>query len=143
MTMRMNVLFLLLYGIAAGQSSVETALVQPAHAPVALVSPVQDKNFYLLSQIERRPDVRGAVERQPALARIAASRVSALDKAAHECVQDVDCYVKALRWSEDESNEAGRPPAALYYSSPEVRIFAAGPLRLSGMYFRKNKERGG
>jgi len=143
MTMRMNVLFLLLYGIAAGQSSVEPALVQPAHAPVALVSPVQDKNFYLLSQIERRPDVRGAVERQPALARIAASRVSALDKAAHDCVQDVDCYVKALRWSEDESKEAGRAIAGLYDSSPAVRSFVDGPLRLSGMYVRYNTEPGG
>ena len=143
MTTRLNLLFLLLYGIASGQSSVEPALVQPAHAPVALVSPVQDKNFYLLSQIELTPEVRGAVERQPALARIAASRVSALDKAAHECVQDVDCFVKALRWSEDESKEAGRTLAGLYDSSPAVRRFVDGPLRLSGMYVRYNTEPGG
>src|SRR5262249_32329966 len=106
---RLRVLFfLLLPGIAAGQSTVE-----PAHAPGALASPVQDKNFYLLSQIERTPEVRGAVQRHPVLERIAVSRAGALDKAANECVQDIDCYVKTLRWSDDESKEAGRALAGL------------------------------
>ena len=85
MKMRLHTLFLLLPGIAAAQS----APVEPAHAPLALASPVQDKNFYLLSQIERTSEVRDAVQRHAELARIAASRVGALDKAAHECVQDV------------------------------------------------------
>ena len=105
MTMVLYLLFLLLQGIPAGQL--------PAHAPVALVSPVQDKNFYLLSQIERTPEVREAVQRQPVLASIGTLRVGALDKAARECVQDVDCYVKALRWSDEESKEAGRALAGL------------------------------
>src|SRR5215475_11677165 len=108
MTIRMYLLLLLWTGVVTTQSS-----VQPAHAPVALASPVQDKNFYLLSQIERTPEVRGAVQRHPVLERIAASRAGALDKAANECVQDIDCYVKTLRWSDDESKEAGRALAGL------------------------------
>src|SRR5215471_11417483 len=135
---RVQVLILLWTGIATTQST-----MQPAHAPIALVSPVQDKNFYLLSQIERTSEVRGAVQRHAVLARIAASRVGALDKAAHECVQDVDCYVKAFRWSDEDSKEAGTALAGLYDSSPEVRSFVDGPLRLSGMYIRYNAEPGG
>ena len=139
MKIRLHVIFfLLLPGIAAAQSTVE-----PAQAPVALASPVQDKNFYLLSQIERTPEVRDSVQLHAVLARIAASRVAELDKAAHECVQDVDCYVKAFRWSEEETKEAGRTLAALYESSPAVRNFVDGPLRLSGMYVRYNAEPGG
>ena len=135
MTMHLYLLFLI---ISAAQSPVE-----PAHAPVALAAPVLDKNFYLLSQIEKTPDVREAVRRNAVLADIAASRVAALDKAAHECVQDVDCYLKAFRWSEEESKNAGRALAGLYDSSPAVRSFVDRPLRLSGMYVRYNAEPGG
>jgi len=37
----------------------------PAKAPLALRSPVQDKNFYLLSMIERTPAVRAATRSDP------------------------------------------------------------------------------
>src|SRR5262249_40077405 len=50
---------------------------------------------------------------------------------------------KALRWSEEESKEAGRALAGLYESSTAVRGFVDGPLRLSGMYVRYNTEPGG
>jgi hypothetical protein len=135
---RVHVLLLLLTGIAPAQS-----IVQPAQTPVALASPVQDKNFYLLSQIERTPELRAAVQRHAPLAGIAALRLRALDNAVHECALDVDCYVKALRWSEEELTEAGRALAELYESSPAVRSFVDGPLRLSGMYVRYNVESGG
>jgi hypothetical protein len=141
-TFKSALLFLLLPAVAAGPLP-KQAPTEPAHTPVALAAPVQDKNFYLLSQIERTPDVREAVQRNPVLARIGASRFGALDKAAQECVQDVDCYVKAFRWSEDEAKEAGAALAGLYDSSPAVRSFVDGPLRLSGMYVRYNAEPGG
>src|SRR5262249_12265740 len=135
--------FLLVPGIASAQLPVEPAPEKPAHAPVALASPVQDKNFYLLSQIERTPEVRVAVQSHAVLAHIASIRSGALDKAAHECMEDVSCYVKALRWSDEEAKEAGRALAGLYESSPVVRRFVDGPLRLSGMYVRYNAEPGG
>src|SRR5262249_35650360 len=138
MTLRLHALLLLLTGIAGAQSP-----AQPARAPVALVSPVQDKNFYLVSLIERTPEVRAAVQRHAVLAGIAATKAGALDKAAHECQQDVDCYVKALRWTDEEANEAGHALAGLYDSSAAVRHFLDGPLVLSGMYVRYNVEPGG
>jgi hypothetical protein len=55
----------------------------------------------------------------------------------------VNCYLKAMRWNEDESKEAGRALAGLYESSRAVRIFVDGPLRVSGMYVRYNAEPGG
>ena len=61
------------------------AAAEPLRAPVRLESPVQDKNFYLLSLLERTPDVRDAVRTEPALARMAADRLAALDKAAEAC----------------------------------------------------------
>jgi hypothetical protein len=154
MTMRSCALILFLpcvflICVAAPQSNP----VEPAHAPVALVSPVQDKNFYLLSAIERTPEARAAVQHDAALARIAGARLAAMDKAARACSQetgspetgapDVDCYVKSFAWSQEESVEAGRALAGLYDSSPAIRNFVDGPLRRSGMYVRYNGEPGG
>ena len=112
------------------------AAAQPVHAPVRLEVPVQDKNFYLLSLLERTPDVRDAVKAEPVLARIAAERRAALDKAAKTCSLDLDCYAAAFQWNEVQSKEAGRALAALYRTSPAVRHLADGVLRESGMYVR-------
>jgi hypothetical protein len=109
---------------------------EPLRAPVRLDTPVQDKNFYLLSLLERTPDVREAVKAEPALARIAAERLAALDKAAKTCNLDLDCYAAAFQWSDAQANDAGHALAALYRTSPALRRLADGPLRQSGMYVR-------
>jgi hypothetical protein len=112
------------------------AAAEPLRAPVRLQAPVQDKNFYLLSMLERTPDARDAVKAEPALARIAAERLAVLDKAAKTCNLDLNCYAAAFEWSGEQSNEAGRALAALYRTSPAVRRLVDGPLRESGMYVR-------
>src|SRR4029077_19398828 len=89
---------LLIYCLAAGLPS--AAAAEPLRAPVRLPAPVQDKNFYLLSILERTPDVRDAVKAEPALARLAAERLAALDKAAKTCNLDLDCYAASFQWSE-------------------------------------------
>jgi hypothetical protein len=109
---------------------------EPLRAPVRLEAPVQDKNFYLLSTLERTPDVRDAVRAEPALGRIAAERLAALDKAARTCNLDLDCYAAAFQWSDVQANDAGHALAGLYRTSPAVRRLADGPLRESGMYVR-------
>jgi hypothetical protein len=112
------------------------AAAQPLHVSVRLEAPVQDKNFYLLSMLERTPDVRDAVSAEPTLARIAAERLAALDKAAKTCNLDLDCYAAAFQWSDAQAKDAGRALAGLYRTSPAVRRLADGALRESGMYVR-------
>ena len=41
--------------------------VEPRHAVVKLVEPARDKNFYLLSTLERSAEVLGAVKQSAAL----------------------------------------------------------------------------
>ncbi len=110
--------------------------LDPPHTPVRLEAPVQDKNFYLLSLLERTPEVRNALKAEPALARIAAERLSALDNAAKTCNLDLDCYAAAFEWNSEQASEAGHALAALYRTSPAVRRLVDGPLRESGMYVR-------
>jgi hypothetical protein len=120
--------FLCLPGLAAGD--------EPLHAPVRLESPVQDKNFYLLSMLERTPEVRDAVKADPALAHIAAERLASLDKAAKTCNLDLDCYAAAFQWSDAQAKDAGHALTDLYRTSPALRRLADGALRESGMYVR-------
>ena len=120
--------------LLAGLSGLVAA--HPLRAPIPLAAPVQDKNFYLLSMLERTPEVRNAVKAEPTLARLAAERLAALDKAAKTCNLDLDCYAAAFQWSDTQAKDAGHALAGLYRTSLAVRRLTDGPLRDSGMYFR-------
>jgi hypothetical protein len=120
--------------LLAGLSGLAAA--QPLRAPVRLEAPVQDKNFYLLSMLERTPEVRDAVKAEPALARIAAERLAALDKAVKTCDLNLDCYAAAFQWNDAQAKDAGHALAGLYRTSPAVRRLADGLFRESGMYVR-------
>jgi hypothetical protein len=111
----------------------------PARTPVKLEAPVQDKNLYLLSMLGRNAAARAAVQSDPALVRISAARLAALDHAASSCQLDLECYAAAFRWSDEQSAEAGRALAGLYRRSNSVRELVDGPVRASGMYFRYNQ----
>jgi len=123
----------------SGTASAQTKPVEPSHATVELTSPVQDKNFYLFSMLSRMPALRDAIKADPAMARIASERLSAMDTAAKSCKSDSGCYTAAFQWSEAQSAEAGHALASLYRTSSAVRAFTDGPLRASGMYVRYNK----
>jgi hypothetical protein len=112
---------------------------QPLPAPVKLTAPVQDKNFWLLSLLERAAAASDAVKNDPALARLAAERAAALDKASKTCALDLACYAAAFEWSDAQASEAGHALGELYRSSPAVRSLADGELRQSGMYVRYAK----
>jgi DUF218 domain len=87
------------------------------HAPVKLESPVQDKNFYLLSMLERTPAVRDAIRADPALGHFA------IDPAT-------------FQWSEPQIALISHALGNLYRTSPAVKALVDGPLRDSGMYVR-------
>jgi hypothetical protein len=112
----------------------EAQTVEPAHAPVAMKSPVLDKNFYLLTLLDRTPDVHAQIKGDLALNKIAEERLAAMDRAAKSCGSDLDCNTQAFRWSDEQTLEAGNALAALYRKSPSVRALADGLLRASGMY---------
>ena len=108
----------------------------PEHRPLELRSPVADKNFYLLSALDRNPGARAAVKTDPTLAREAAARLAAIDRAVDSCGIDLNCNVAAFQWSEAQLEEGARALAALYRTSPAIRVLADGPLRFAGMYVR-------
>ncbi|WP_321473712.1 YdcF family protein [uncultured Paludibaculum sp.] len=111
----------------------------PAHAPVALRNPLQDKNFFLLSAIERTPAVRALVQSDTTLAKIAAAKRAALSESPGVCAADVPCYAKALRWTDDEITQSRAALGALAKNAAMTR-FVEDVLRPSGMLQRYSKQ---
>ena len=97
----------------------------PAHTPLRFESPVQDKNFYLLSAIARAADVERTVRADTALASLAAAKRGALGKA-----------VEAMEFSDAETQAAADALKRLYRERPEVRRLVDGPLRACGLFVR-------
>ena len=91
-----------------------TKSVGPATRPPTLTSPVQDKNFYLLSMIERTGPVREAAAANKRLALLADAKRRALAHAVESCGSELDCYASAMKWSDSECGDAAQALKELY-----------------------------
>jgi DUF218 domain len=99
-----------------------------AHRPVELWSPVQDKNFYVLSLIQHTPGAAKALAEQPALKQILNLKRAVIEKG---CEQGTSCYMDGLRWTDAEIAAASQA-----LSDPAVQKLLSDPLKESGMYVR-------
>jgi DUF218 domain len=113
-----------------------TRPVEAAKVPLVLTSPVQDKNFYLLSMIERTPTVRLAAKADPGLAKLAEAKRESLAHAVKSCGADLECYAAAMKWTDSECVTVADALIAQSCQSDAVRRSLDGPLRASGMFER-------
>jgi hypothetical protein len=74
----------------------------PARAPLPLRAPVQDKNFYVLSLLEKSKIVAA----DDALRAIRRAKVDALHNAVGTCALDCACFAAAMKFSEPEIADA-------------------------------------
>ena len=113
---RSAAVLILIASVAAAQ--------EPARAPLPLRSPVQDKNFYLLSLLERCEEVR------PTLQRDNGPRL----KTALNCAPELTCFTRAMMFTDAEIGAADNSLRALQRSSKTFRDCVTAPLRGSGLY---------
>src|SRR4051794_15310227 len=106
-----------------------SAAQPPAPSPVPLQHPVQDKNFYILSLIEQSPAAKSAIKSDPTLSKLAETKRIALTESVKTCPADPACYAKALKWTNEEIDQAKHALSSLKFSIDT-------PLRRSGMYIR-------
>ena len=78
--------------------SVLIALLLAVRAPLHLTKPVQDKNFYALSLLERSSAVAADAE----LNAILRAKRDALHKATTTCALDSNCFAAAMKFSDAE-----------------------------------------
>jgi hypothetical protein len=116
---------------------------EPSHAPLPLTAPVQDKNFYVLSLLERDRAVAGVLAADAELGAIRSAKQEALHKAAATCEIDVACFLAALRLSDAEVGQAATALRRLAQGNAAVRQLVDGPLRRSGAYVRYQEKDGG
>lgn len=122
--------------------TVAQAQTAPDRAPLPLLSPVQDKNFYLFSTIERGGEAEKAVENDATLSQLTAAKRDALNSAAKTCREAANCYAEAMKWSAADTDRAAEALRSLYRSSEATRKMVDGPLRRSGVFIRYGSRSG-
>ena len=129
-----TLLILILAGLAYAQT--------PAHAPLALSNAVQDKNFYLLTLIERTPAVVEALRNDAELAGTRAAKMNQLHNSLANCAQDLTCYVNSVKLNADDLGQPRDALKRLYKDNAAVRRLVDGPMRESGAYVRYHEKPG-
>jgi hypothetical protein len=135
--MKSTALLLLVSAALAFQAGCQRASrrtsTEPARQPLAMQSPVQDKNFYLLSLLERTAEVRDALENDPVLAGISAERWDRIAQ-TQDCKYELPCTTEKFRWTEDQISRSADAMAKLYENSPAIHDATEVELRASGVY---------
>lgn len=101
-------------------------------APLALIEPVKDKNFYALSLLERDPALRAALAKDAPLATLTAAKRQALLTARGECKALPACYADRLALTASEIDAIADRLKALAATPVD------GPLRRSGIAIRQH-----
>ncbi len=114
---------------------------EPAQRVLELRSPVQDKNFYMLSLLERAPGAAKAVSDEASLVSILDHKRLVLENAATSC-ETVPCVDGALRWTDAEIAAGAAGLKKLYSTSDAARKMVDGALRESGAYVRYESKAG-
>jgi hypothetical protein len=97
--------------------SVLLALLLAVRAPLHLTSPVQDKNFYALSLLEKSR----AVARDAELAALGRAKADALHHATATCALDVACFAAAMKFSDAEIAQAAAALRRLHLDDTALR----------------------
>lgn len=96
-------------------------------------NPVQDKNFYLLSLIQRHPELRKLLKENKALQKLTNHKTQALRLAAN--CNDVDCFDRLFRFSGPTIELVATELNALG-KRPEFKTLVKKDLRPSGAFIK-------
>lgn len=100
-------------------------------------NPSQDKNFYLLSLLQNQSKIRKVLQKNQTLNTLAKQRVESL-KAANNC-NDVNCYDKTFRFSDEEINTIAKVFESSANNS-DLKKLVENHLRPSGMFIRYDQK---
>ena len=107
---------------------------------LSLPKPVQDKNFYLLSLLQRNASLRKLLGQSPVLKHLANEKVMALKKSA--TCGNVTCFDELIRFDEPSIEAVANELRALT-AQPEFRRLVQKDLRPSGVFIRYSQQSDG
>lgn len=100
-------------------------------------NPVQDKNFYLLSLFQNQSNARATLQKNETFKALAKQHIEALKNAA-DC-NDVNCYDKAFRLTEEEINNVAKAFETSQIDSA-LKSLIDNHLRPSGMFIKYDQK---
>ncbi|MFZ4506347.1 MAG: YdcF family protein [Fimbriimonas sp.] len=133
---------LILCLLATGFLSGSSIVPEPARHPLALWSPVQDKNFYLLSVLERNTQAQKALAAEPTLAKIARDQLERLEGAFQNRSLDQSKTLLSMLITPEEVTAGAEGLRRAYENSAVIRDIADRQIPLSGTYYQYQLESG-
>lgn len=99
-----------------------------------MLNPLAEKDFYLLSALQKDSTVRSVLGSDPVLSKLDADSLKTLDKAIQSCGEDAVCHIAPLLWSEEEIKVVREELAMLYRKNDSVHSLVDRQLRESGVF---------
>ncbi|MCE1197705.1 MAG: YdcF family protein [Marinilabiliales bacterium] len=97
---------------------------------------VQRQNYYLLTLLEKLPDVKKELDSDPTLTALTRSRKAAIESALESCQDSFRCYLRAIRFSPEEVAVAGEILAKKCLPGSPLYKLVSDHLIPSGCYIR-------
>lgn len=127
---RLLLLFLLFPGYLFSQ----TAQPDPHYKLISGGNYVQSKNYYLLTLFNELPELKKLLLNDPVLAKLTADKQAAMTDAVKSCGKDIGCYIKAVKFSNEETGQVSTRLGELYKADNELGKAVVKHLLPSGCY---------
>ncbi|HEY0175970.1 MAG TPA: YdcF family protein, partial [Pedobacter sp.] len=95
---------------------------------------VESKNYYLLTLFSEIPDLKQLLLHDQVLVKLADDKRTAITDAVNNCGKDPGCYIKAVKFSDEEIRQVGERLGELYKADNELGKLVQKHLVPSGGY---------
>lgn len=96
--------------------------------------PIQYKNYYALTLMEQIPALKSMLSKDAVLAKILSEMNARVATAIASCANDINCYGKAFKFSEEDIQRVSQQLKALYQKDNELGKMLSQHLIPSGCY---------
>lgn len=97
-------------------------------------SVVQDKNFYVLTAMQKDPIIKQILVTNKIFAKFLKAKKKEIVKNAKICGENSDCHMDAFLWKEDDIKLISKQLLELYNSNIKIKKFIQNHIRSSGYY---------
>jgi DUF218 domain len=110
-------------------------VIAQSHPPILhMTQPIVDKDFYLLSALDRSAGAQQALATDPEIARIVSARRELIDNAERRCKQDVVCQLAAIKWTDEDILDVSLALQQIGDNEPAVKSVVDNDVRPAMVY---------
>jgi hypothetical protein len=113
------------------------AAIPPLHQPLNLPHPIEDKCFFLISNLDEVPELRRVMQQDAGMGTITEAKRHAISDAAGRTSATATDITRAARFSDDDIKQIGSKLKRIFGEHPDARAMLVARLRESGMFVRE------